>query len=108
VVEGAPDDLAAAPGDTSPSLTLDTEKGLLISRILLTFPEAAVYRYTVDVSDDRQLWRPVANLGTNTDRQNSREFSPAQGTSGRYVRVTFTDAATAALAEIRVTGMIAD
>ena len=95
-----------SPDDPSPSLVLDTEKGLLISRILLTFPGAAVYRYTVDVSDDRQSWRSVADLTANTERLDSRELVPAKGTVGRYVRVTFTDAATATLAEIRVTGLI--
>ncbi|MDF3058666.1 MAG: putative beta-galactosidase, partial [Rariglobus sp.] len=97
-----------APDDPVPSLVLDTEKRLIISSIQLTFPETAIYRYTVEVSDDRLTWHPIADLRNNTDRQSTREFIPAKDTIGGSVRVTFTDASTAVLTEIRVTGRITD
>ena len=95
-----------APDDRAPSLILDTEKRLLISRIQLTFPAAAVYRYTVEVSDNGQTWHTIADLRANTDRQASRDFILTPNVIGGSVRVTFADAATAAIAEIRVTGRI--
>jgi beta-galactosidase len=105
--DGKPDTAwKPAPDDKAPSLILDTEKHLLVSRIQLTFPAASVYRYTLEISDDGQTWRPVADLRNNTERQSAREFALTPNVTGGSVRVTFTDTATAALAEIRVTGRI--
>ncbi|HSI09424.1 MAG TPA: glycoside hydrolase family 2 TIM barrel-domain containing protein [Rariglobus sp.] len=95
-----------APDDATPSLTLDTEKGLAISSIQLDFAEKQIHRFRVETSTDRSKWTLVADLTANSESKNAWEFRPPAGTTGRYVRVTFADAATASLAEIRVTGLI--
>jgi len=92
--------------DASPSITLDTEKGLAISLIQLDFPDKLVRRYRVEVSNDRTNWTSVADLTANNDATASKEIRTPNGTSGRYVRVLFTRADVAALSEIRVTGTI--
>jgi beta-galactosidase len=94
--------------DANPAIILDTEKGLSVSLIQLTFPDPQVRCYRVEVSNDRTNWTSVADLSTNTEAAASKEIRPTGGTTGRYVRVFFTKSEHAALSEIRVTGTIND
>jgi len=94
--------------DTAPSLTVDTEKRLKISLVRLSFPEKAVYRYKVEVSEDQQTWKTVADQSQASQPESGRDIAIADGSSGRWVRVSFSDAKAAALAEIRVKGLVID
>jgi hypothetical protein len=92
--------------DANPSLILDTEKGLSISLIQLSFPDKNARQFRVEVSSNRSNWTSVADLTNVADA--SREIRPAGGTTGRYVKVAFSKAEHAALSEIRVTGTLLD
>jgi len=97
-----------APDDLNPSLTVDTEKHLNISRINLTFPVEGVYRYKVEISDDQQKWTVIDDYTGNNERNASREITIKKGAAGRFVRVCFPDAKAAVLSEIRITGLVID
>ena len=95
----------ADASDANPSIILDTEKGLAISLVQLSFPDKQPRQYRVEVSADRTNWAPVADLTTSAD---SKDIPARNGTTGRYVRIAFSKADQAALSEIRVTGTIND
>ncbi len=97
-----------AASDAAPSLTLDTEKGLVISHIRLSFPEERVWQYRVEVSADRETWHAVADAGKNEAPRATADIQVPAGTPGRYVRISFSKPDAAALSEIRVTGTLAD
>ena len=97
-----------AATDPHPSLSVDTEKRLQISRIQLSFPAEAVYRYKVEVSDDNQNWKVAGDFLANQAKESSRDIRLSGGAAGRWVRVSFADAKTAGLAEIRITGLVMD
>ena len=62
----------AAADDPSPWWMSDTEKGLLLRRIKVTFPRAATYRYRIEVSSDKEHWQKVAeNSPSPEDRERS-------------------------------------
>jgi beta-galactosidase len=91
--------------DANPAIVLDTEKGLSISLIQLSFQDKQTRRYRVEVSSERVNWTSVADLTTDTE---SKDIPAPGGTTGRYVRVAFAKTGEAALSEIRVTGTIND
>lgn len=95
-----------AADDRAPSIILDTEKGLSISLISLLFPDKAARSYRVDVSGDRESWKPVADSSAQPEAHDTMEFRTPADTRGRYVRISFADPAHAALGEIKVTGTI--
>ena len=104
----------AAADDPSPWWMSDTEKGLLLRRIKVTFPRTAVYRYRIEVSSDKEHWQKVAENSPSPKIENVRvvEFPAEMPTvKARFVRVSFkdnTDGLPAAVSEIEITGVVAD
>ena len=104
----------AAADDPSPWWMSDTEKGLLLRRIKVTFPRAATYRYRIEVSSDKEHWQKVAENSPSPKVENVRvvEFPvEAPTVKARFVRVSFkdnTDGLPAAVSEIEITGVVAD
>lgn len=96
----------ADPTDTQPSLTLDTEKGLEISKIQLVFPSPAIPDYKLEVSDDRIHWRLLTATPATPAASRTVNLTSPAGSKGRCIRVSFSKAADAALSEIRVTGTV--
>jgi beta-galactosidase len=96
----------ADPSDTAPAITLDTEKGLAISKIQLDFPDATARAYRVEVSSDRSTWTLVTDKFTTPETAKNADIPTS--TKGRYVRVNFPKTDQATLSEIRVTGIIAE
>jgi hypothetical protein len=96
----------ADPADPNPSITLDTEKELAISKIQLVFPPAQESLYRVQVSDDGTSWKPVA--GPLPAGKGTVNLSMPQGTTGRHVRVSFENSGQGTLSEIRVLGTVLD
>lgn len=96
------------PADSNPSITLDTEKGLAISKIQLVFPPAQELLYRVEVSDDRTSWKPVVRTGPLPAGKGTVDLPVPQGTTGRFARISFDKADQAALSEIRITGVVLD
>ncbi|BCU77805.1 glycoside hydrolase family 2 TIM barrel-domain containing protein [Luteolibacter sp. LG18] len=92
------------PADRAPALTLDTEKGLLLSQIGLTFPDNQPRLCRVEVSTDQARWTSLPEF----EARGTRDIPTPPGTHGRYVRVSFPDPKAAALSEIRATGTVDD
>lgn len=104
----------AAADDPSPWWMSDTEKGLLLRRIKVTFPRAATYRYRIEASSDKEHWQKVAENSPSPKIENVRvvEFPvEAPTVKARFVRVSFkdnTDGLPAAVSEIEIIGVVAD
>lgn len=100
----------AAKGDASPYWLLDTEKGLDLQQITLVFPQTAVYRFRVEVSDDRKEWRVIEDMKENRTPVSRYEIQTDAGkVKGRFVRISFMDNTQqipAALAEVTVLGFV--
>ena len=100
----------AAKGDASPYWLLDTEKGLDLQQITLVFPPTAVYRFRVEVSDDRKEWRVIEDMKENRTPVSRYEIQTDAGkVKGRFVRISFMDNTQqipAALAEVTVLGFV--
>ncbi len=78
-----------AASDARPWWTLDVERFITISRIRLTFAQAAVNRVQIDVSDDQQDWRPLA-INSESDRPSATvEVTAPANATGRFIRVRF-------------------
>lgn len=92
-----------AAGDTAPCWRLDLEASYAVSTIELTFPTADNYRYLIDVSDDGNHWRTVADERNTTSTEKRRTATGNFGQRVAYVRVRFTTPL-AALSEVRVGG----
>lgn len=97
----------SAPGDEAPFWMLDTEKGLKLCSIRIDFPKADVYRYVVEVSEDKERWTMVYDKQHNTEREQQVVIPfPDAKVNARFVRVRFSDASQATLAEVEVKGII--
>lgn len=100
--------------DNTPYWILDTEKGLIVKRITLAFPQTGTYFYKVEVSKDRTNWLPVTTCLEHGRKEATREIDLTDGSTvlkGRFVRVTFkptAQSAPAALTEVTVTGIVTE
>lgn len=99
-----------ASDDKNPSLTLDTERGLRLREIHLSFPSSAAYRYKVEASADNTNWFLLSDKTTNKEKISGAHITWKDNRKVRFVRVSFKKDAdgNAALSEIMVTGVIAD
>jgi beta-galactosidase len=98
-----------ADNDPNPSWTLDAERFVNMSRLSITFTKADIYRLKIDVSDDQQAWRPLADLSNNDRSSATLELAAPANTSGRFVRLQFQPLASKAplqLAEFEMTGTL--
>ncbi len=90
--------------DTFPSWMLDTEKKLVLSEIDIKFPKEDIYKFKVEISENRQDWKLIADFTDGQKRKLSEKIK-VDGMEGRFVKITFVDASNAMLKEIEVTGM---
>jgi hypothetical protein len=79
------------------------ESTYTVSSVQLTFPTAANYRYTIDVSPDGTQWTTKVDQSQNTSTAQTRTATTSFGTGIGFVRVSFTGQP-AGLAEVAVTG----
>ena len=91
--------------DATPSWMLDTEKKLAVSEINIKFPKEDIYKYKVEISEDKNDWKLIADFTGNQKRQ-MFETIKVDSKEGRFVKITFTDASNAMLKEIEVTGVV--
>lgn len=99
----------AAANDKAPYWLLDTEKGLELTHISITFPAEKCYQYNVEVSEDRKKWVLAASCMANTQAGKSNEIRlTGRSLHGRFVRITFKHPASVppALAEVVVRGYV--
>ncbi len=95
----------ASENDPNPSWTLDTEKGVSISDIKISFPEENIYQYKIEVSENRQAWKFAADFMQNSKRESVKQIS-LSGITGRFLRISFRNASIAGIAEVEVVGKI--
>ncbi|MGB8296745.1 MAG: glycoside hydrolase family 2 TIM barrel-domain containing protein [Polyangia bacterium] len=93
----------AATTDTAPWWYVSLESTYTVSSVQLTFPTAANYRYTIDVSPDGTQWTTKVDQSQNTSTAQTRTATATFGTGIGFVRVSFTGQP-AGLAEIAVSG----
>jgi beta-galactosidase len=101
---------ASADDDTSPYLMLDTEKGLKLNTVELTFPTEKVWRFCLEGSIDGKQWITLDNLWNNQTpfaKWTYKASAKAQSTI-RFIRVKYSDTTQAALSEIDVRGIVSD
>jgi len=93
----------AATTDATPWWSVSLESTYTVSSVQLTFPTAANYRYTIDVSPDGTQWTTKVDQSQNTSTAQTRTATTNFGTGIGFVRVSFTGQP-AGLAEVAVTG----
>ena len=93
----------AATTDTNPWWSVSLESTYTVSSVQLTFPTAANYRYTIDVSPDGTQWTTKVDQSQNTSTAQTRTATANFGTGIGFVRVSFTGQP-AGLAEVAVSG----
>ena len=103
----------AATGDTAPWLQIDLERLVNVQQIRLTFPAEGDWRYRIEVSaDGLQDWRLLAGP-TQAGNRRAERTDPVEATerTGRFLRLTllgWPDGGAPALAEVEVTGTLAE
>jgi len=93
----------AATTDTNPWWSVSLESTYTVSSVQLTFPTAANYRYTIDVSPDGTQWTTKVDQSQNTSTAQTRTATTSFGAGIGFVRVSFTGQP-AGLAEVAVSG----
>jgi beta-galactosidase len=93
----------AATTDAAPWWSVSLESTYTVSSVQLTFPTAANYRYTIDVSPDGTQWTTKVDQSQNTSTSQTRTATTNFGTGIGFVRVSFTGQP-AGLAEVAVSG----
>lgn len=93
----------AQENDGNPWWQVDLERAVTMSRVRITFPAAANYRYKIETSTDDQHWTLVADQTrtSNTDAVRTEVFPG--GISGHLLRLTFANQP-AAIAELEIQG----
>jgi len=98
----------ADAGDTNAWWRVDLERIVNVSKTKLTFPDAANYRYQLEISDDGTCnWKLITDQTQTASTDQVRTDIAPGGVSGRFLRVTFTGlpaGKSAALAEVEVFG----
>lgn len=100
----------AAEDDTAPEWTLDTEKGLTLREVQITFPSAAAYQYKIEASADNTTWFLLSDKTTNNEATSVTRITLKENRKARFVRISFPNAADQcpALSEVVVKGVVMD
>jgi len=97
----------AAADDSSPWWQLSLEVARSINTLEVTFPTAANYKYTIDVSSDGKTWTTVVDQSQTASTARTQRATGNFGRNIQYVRVNFVGAQggpLAALSELVVGG----
>lgn len=100
----------ASADDTNPYWTLDTEKGLALREVQISFPSAAVYKYKIEASADNTSWFLLSDKTANAETISTARIALKENRKARFVRISFPNAASqqTALAEVVVKGVVVD
>ena len=97
----------AAAGDKGAWWQVDLERSCALSSIKVTLPTSGDYRFTVEVSDDGQVWRKAGDSTQGRFAGAVCTLRLADGTAGQIVRVSFVSVpagAVAGIGEMEVNG----
>lgn len=86
---------------------VDLERFVHISQVKLTFPDKANYGYKIEMLDNENNWKVIADVSATTSTDKIRLENIVLGTTARFLRITFTKlpaGKAAALSEIEVFG----
>lgn len=89
--------------DTEKWWKVDISKTYCLNRIRLIFPQAGVWKYVIEVSNDNTNWTKVIDQSTNTTSVTLHFNTGNLGRNVRYVRIAF-NSTTAGLAEVNLYG----
>lgn len=94
--------------DLNPSWTLDTEKGLALREVLITFPVAKIYQYKVEASADNMCWSLLSDKRDNRSLVKTERFVLKENRKVRFVRISFKQNPNEypALSEVIVKGVV--
>lgn len=104
----------AAATDSSPWWMSDTEKGLVLKSIEVSFPCEAAYEYEVEVSMDKENWQAVASCSSKEKEKAVHLIDFPTGVrqvKARFVRIRFLKNRPdfpAAVAEVKICGWVVD
>lgn len=99
----------AAAGDAEPWLLIDPERILEYRRLQITFPQAGGYGFVAEVRGSDGVWRKVAEQPAGGDERRERDVATSHVTGGALrIRITAPRAMTAAVAELRIIGILKD
>ena len=85
---------------------VDLERIVAVTQTKVVFPDEGNYRYKIETSEDGIRWKLAADQTQTALTAKERTDSAAPGTTGRFVRITFTTTPAgkpAALAEAQFT-----
>jgi hypothetical protein len=97
----------AAPDDHAAWWQMDLERTCEMSSVKLTFPEAGVYEFRIEISDDGEKWRTAGDSAKAKTKGKTSTIKLAAHSRGQCLRVTFASApqgTPAAVSEVEVTG----
>ncbi|MDT5323803.1 MAG: beta-galactosidase [Mycobacterium sp.] len=89
---------------------VDMEGFYQVSTSRVTFPEAANYRFRIEISEDGKAWTPAVDRSESVNTAPIREDIYPPGATARYVRLTFTSlppGVRASICEVEVYGVLA-
>lgn len=101
----------AADNDNAPWWMLDTEKGLVLHRVRVSFPKEAVYNYRIEASVDNKEWTVLVD---NTNKVEAildfeEEFDVSENSvKARFIRISFAGNSHAAITDVEVSGEICE
>lgn len=98
--------------DLAPYWMLDTEKELVLKQVSIVFPRKGVYRFKVELSEDRKTWKMVHNQMEHTENLSEKVLTLNDNSlKGRFVRISFEKTPGnkwATLAEVSVKGIVCE
>ena len=92
--------------DNAPALVVDTERFINLAKGRITFNNSAAYKFTVEISDDQQTWKPVADMTQNTKPLATYDIAAREETAGRFIRIQFPKTPTLQITSVEFTGTI--
>lgn len=96
--------------DTEPWITVDTEKGLNLEKMIVSLAEQGKYCYTVEVSNDNRTWTRAASENFEAKAGDAHEtvFSGnVKNIVSRFVRIKFNNGdKNVSVAEISIKGYV--
>lgn len=96
----------AAADDAQPTLTLDTERTILLHEVIVRFTDSADKYIKVECSTDRVQWSPVADYSTRPLADAEWTYTLPSPMRSRFVRISFLGATLPAVAEMNVRGTL--
>lgn len=101
-----------AADDVHPYWILDTEKRLLLKQVIVKFAGESLYRYKIELSDDRRHWRNIDDCSAGSGKSGIQSVNLSDpALKGRFIRLSFKVAEggePVRLSEVTVKGIVCE